>query len=67
MLLADRETWELALMLREKRGETALEDALERAKVAADAGDEGRFQMWQEIVKVLQEMERPRQGDDPLN
>ena len=63
----DPETWELARLLLERRPETALEVALERAQEAHQQGEEVSYRTWLLIADTIREVIRAPTPEDPLN
>jgi hypothetical protein len=66
-VIRDPETWRMAVRFRCKLQAAALSTAIDHARVAHHAGDQGGFSLWVEIARVIRELERKRRDDDSVH
>jgi hypothetical protein len=66
-MVIDRETWELAQLLLDRRPETAFKIACERAREALQRKDDASSRTWLLIANVIREVRRAPTRDDRLN
>jgi len=66
-VVADRQTWHLAVLVQDRCGENAFEAAVSLARTAMKTRDSVRFEIWAEVAVLIREMRRPLRLGEALN